>query len=357
VIIGEILVRTSGVCETWWEKNVAWWQQNTAWWKKNKNNYISPYAEPSNKTWYWVRTPNAKTNYKLAEFEYPVVTNSLGLRDVEPALARPENEFYLITLGDSFTEGFGAEYESSYPKWLERNLREKCAPLHVRVINGGVCGSDPFYSFTLLRDKLLPYQPNLVTVAINSSDITDLIVRGGEERFLENGGVKFVEPPQDEWLFAGSHLYRLLKRSLGYDWLGLSPSELMAKKERAVNDLIVALGKFNALAMKEHFVFVAILHPANRFEALSQRYSFDANALKRYMEENQIQYVDLMSAFADKAKMGESEVNKLYWQQDGHNNAEGYRIMAEALAAYILDHKLLSSCLTADETVLMSNHF
>ncbi|MGH7456797.1 MAG: hypothetical protein ACRENG_35940, partial [bacterium] len=45
VIIGEILVRTSGVCETWWEKNVAWWQQNTAWWKKNKNNYISPYAE------------------------------------------------------------------------------------------------------------------------------------------------------------------------------------------------------------------------------------------------------------------------------------------------------------------------
>jgi lysophospholipase L1-like esterase len=262
LIAGEILVRQSGKCQTHAERN--------------GKKYLSFYAEPPNGTWYWLRAPNDTSSYQQPEFDYTVITNSLGLRGPEMPQEKAENERRIIALGDSFTEGMGAEYENAYPQWLEKILNEKTAAPHIRVINAGISGSDPFYSYTLLRDKLLPYKPNLVTVAINASDVKDLLTRGGDERFLKNGRVQFAEPPQDEWLFARSHLYRLIKGVFGYDWFGLNPSEQIAKKEKAVDDLNAVLGKFKALALKKNFVLIAILHPANQHEAFEQNYRFDA---------------------------------------------------------------------------------
>ncbi len=324
---GEILVRRSRKCQTYSEKN--------------GKPYFSFYAVPANSTWYWLRTPNKAESEEQPEFDYPVITNSLGIRDVEPPLAKAENEFRILALGDSFTEGVGAEYEYTYPKRLERILNDNCAPLPVRIINGGVSGSDPFYSYTLLRYKLLPYKPDLVTLAINASDVTDIIARGGDERFLDDGHVRFAKPPRDEWLFARSHLYRFIVMNLlGYDWFGLSASEQIAKREQAVDELGVIAEKFKALAARNDFSLLVILQPANQHEAVEQKYSFDADKLKSRLKQNQIDYVDQMQAFADKARMGMGEMLRFYWERNMHNTAAGYRILAENLADYIVGLRL-----------------
>jgi hypothetical protein len=45
----------------------------------------------------------------------------------------------------------------------------------------GVAGSDPFYEYRLLVDKLLACQPDLVMTVVNVSDVIDVIVRGGKD--------------------------------------------------------------------------------------------------------------------------------------------------------------------------------
>ena len=305
------------------------------WGEHNGGSYVSPYQTPPNNSWYHLRAPNTVSSYGEPEFDYELRTNSLGIRDVEHSVDKSPGEFRILGLGDSFTEGQGAPYESSYLKVLERDLNSKQKRVNVRVIVGGVAGSDPFYCYRLLEDKLLKYKPDIVTLTINQSDVMDVIARGGNERFLNDGTVKFAEPPADEWLFARSHLYRVfLMVVLGHDWFGLSPSEHVAKRAEAVEKLNGIVDEFQRLGAQKNFRLVVILHP-DMFELTSARYSFDAEALKQHFAENSISYVDLLGYFLKRVPDRESQ-EKLYWKEDFHNNEAGYRIFAEGVEEYLL---------------------
>jgi lysophospholipase L1-like esterase len=62
--------------------------------------------------------------------------NSLGFRDLEFAATKKANEWRILTLGDSFTMGWGVRLEDSWPQLLERSLQAgRRGP--VEVINGG----------------------------------------------------------------------------------------------------------------------------------------------------------------------------------------------------------------------------
>jgi lysophospholipase L1-like esterase len=306
------------------------------WMEHNTGEYVSPYQEPPINGWYHLRAPNDVSSYGQPEFDFELSTNSLGIRDVEHPIEKPPGEFRIVGLGDSFTEGQGVPYEDSYLKVLERDLNRRQARVGVRVLVGGVAGSDPFYCFRLLEDKLLPYHPDLVTLAINNSDVTDIIARGGNERFLPDGTVRFREPPQDEWLFARSHLYRVfLMLALGHDWHGLSPSEHVAKRTEAIEKLKEIVDGFQELGSQEDFRLVMILHP-DLNELLTATYAFDADALKRHFSAKGIGSVDVMEHFLKKSGPDRKDRERLYWKKDFHHNQEGYRMFAEAVEEYLL---------------------
>jgi lysophospholipase L1-like esterase len=305
------------------------------WMEQNTGEYVSPYREPFHNWWYHLRAPNEVSSYQQPEFDYELSTNSLGIRDVEHPLEKPSGEFRIVGLGDSFTEGQGVPYEDSYLKVLERSLNQRPARVKVRVIVGGVAGSDPFYCYKLLEDKLLPFQPDLVTLTINNSDITDIITRGGNERFLPDGRVRVAEPPGDEWLFARSHLYRVfLMLVLGYDWFGLSPEDHVAKRTDAVEKLKGIADQFQELGRKKSFRLVVILHP-DLYELVTATYAFDAEALKRHFSANGIASFDVMEHFLKKVGPEPKDRESLYWKRDFHYNREGYRLFAEGLEEYL----------------------
>jgi lysophospholipase L1-like esterase len=306
------------------------------WTEHNTGEYVSPYQGPPVNRWYHLRAPNDVSTYGQPEFDFELSTNSLGIRDVEHPLEKPPGEFRIVGLGDSFTEGQGVPYDASYLKVLEKSLNQKQAQVRVRVIVGGVAGSDPFYCYRLFEDKLLPYDPDLVTLAINNSDITDIVTRGGNERFLPDGTVRFREPPQDEWLFARSHLYRVfLMLVLGHDWFGFSPSEHVAKWTDAVEKLKGIVDGFQKLGSQEGFRLVVILHP-DLNELVTATYAFDVDALKQHFSAKGIGYVDVMERFLKKAGPHRKDRERLYWKKDFHHNEEGYRIFAEAVGEYLL---------------------
>jgi lysophospholipase L1-like esterase len=302
---------------------------------------VSPYQEPENNTWYLVRPPNQTTSYGQPDFDFEITVNSLGIRDSEHSLEKPSGEFRIIGLGDSFTEGQGARYENTYLKVLERTLNANTEGIVIKVISGGVAGSDPFYCYRLLHDKLLKFNPNLVTLTINSTDIYDIISRGGKERFLANKTVQFGEPPKDEWLFVLSHFYRFIKRDiLGYDWYGLSEAKRTEKRAEAVIKLKALLADFKRLGSQEGFEFLVILHP-DRGELRKNRYGFDADGLKDYMRYAGIAFINLLPHFARHTASEVERVDALYWEKDFHHNAAGYEVFAGGIAEYILDQDLI----------------
>jgi lysophospholipase L1-like esterase len=298
------------------------------WSERNGGAYKSHFEQLHVDSQYHTHGPDQIRTYDQPEFDHAFSTNSLGIRDERHPIGADEGEFRLIGLGDSFTEGQGAAFEDTYLKALERNLNDWAAS-EVRVIVGGVAGSDPLYAFNLLRDELLDFDPDLVLLAVNVSDVFDLMVRGGVERFTPDGRVRFNKRPRVEALYRWSHLYRLvMMRFLGYDWFGFSAEEQVERRARAIEDLKSVLDAFQQLAENRGFELLVVLHPM-LWELASEDYNFDAEALMKHMASQQIPFVDLMGYFGH--RVPKEGVESLYWSLDGHHNAAGYKLFAEGL--------------------------
>lgn len=91
-------------------------------------------------------------------------TNSLGLRDDEPLPEDGRPTVRIAALGDSVTFGFGIEGDETWANVLERLLNEGSAPeaARVEVLNYGVGGYAARDVAAVLEHKVLPRGPALV---------------------------------------------------------------------------------------------------------------------------------------------------------------------------------------------------
>lgn len=198
--------------------------------------------------------------YTTTEFTIEVISNREGIRDIDHARQKPEGLFRIIILGDSYVEGVGAAYEDAWFKVLEKRLCEQGYP--IEVLSGGNAGSDIFYTYQMLKHKLLHYNPDLVIVSVNNSDIDDILYRGGMERFHEDGTTHFRKGPWFEKLYAISHLARyIIEKPLGYD-----PRLIKRSKKKQVNRdsqraIASCMSRFQQLGRENEFKLMAILHP------------------------------------------------------------------------------------------------
>lgn len=135
------------------------------------------------------------------DFKFAVKYNAIGLRGTLPNLKKDNAEFRIITLGDSFMEGFGADEDSTFPELLRKKLNNSTKK--ISVVNGGKCGSNPMFETTLYKNSLAKWNPDLVIMEINICDI-------GEFEIASNQG----KMPINEYFLAISHIYRILDNGL-----------------------------------------------------------------------------------------------------------------------------------------------
>lgn len=100
-------------------------------------------------------------------------TNENGLRTEYSKAEFRKYKHRVIVLGDSFVLSVGIATEDSFPKRLEAHLRQAIGDDSVAVLNAGILSYSPFLEKLLFERKLLDYQPTLVLVVLDASDIGD----------------------------------------------------------------------------------------------------------------------------------------------------------------------------------------
>ncbi len=89
-------------------------------------------------------------------------TNSWGFRGPEFPAAKPKGLIRIVCLGASTTTALHLRWEESYPYFLERELRRLVSKQSIQVINAGYVGLDVGNSFAILKQRVLPLQPDII---------------------------------------------------------------------------------------------------------------------------------------------------------------------------------------------------
>ena len=117
--------------------------------------------------------PNYGYPVEDIEFQYPFVTNSLGLRDDETPLLKPSGTKRIVVLGDSFTEGAGVAAENTYLSFLERKFAAQGQT--VELISCALSGTGPLKQARLYFSICNQYNPDLVIWALHPNDVTETV--------------------------------------------------------------------------------------------------------------------------------------------------------------------------------------
>ncbi|MEM7104586.1 MAG: hypothetical protein AAF502_15725 [Bacteroidota bacterium] len=286
-----------------------------------------------------IQKPNAERIQKSVNFTYIHTYNSLGLREKEISEPLPENTFTILALGDSYTEGVGAPGDSTWPVLTERLLNDQTQDTTVDVINSGIAGSDPVFAYKLVETFLVTYDFEMVILALNTSDIYDLFVRGGDERFTESGEIRFRNGPKWEFFYGSSYIFRVIIHDvLKYDFRFLRPHEIHKQEAKAIDLINHQLIKFQQLANKEDFKFVIVINPT--LHEVKNNES-DLESVETYARDSlEIPVLNLLEGFKNDSLVLEKGVDHVFWPVDFHNNSKGYTIWSKLLAEFLLKEGL-----------------
>jgi hypothetical protein len=307
----------------------------------NQQNWLYFIGNRKEKPWYWWQSPGIRYDIRKTEFCYEHRINSAGARDREFTVNKLPGEYRIITIGDSYTEGIGTAQDSTYPRFLERDLRQHYPERKISVYNCGASGSDPVYEYILLKDKLLKYSPDLVIMAVNSTDIQDVWVRGGMERFNKDGTTSYRTPPVWEPIYCLSYICRHIVHDLyGYNWMFIKEKDMRPTLLRCMADIRNSIERVSELSEKYNFRLLLILHPS-QYEVGAGM--FPIGRLSSLLVNNKnIEILSLFDRFANSEKTGGSAPNTYFWQIDGHNTAKGYEFFASGAANKIIGMKWIN---------------
>lgn len=308
----------------------------------------------------WTWPPLDTFLYKQSEFEYYHFSNSLGLREKELPIEKPDNVVRIITVGDSYTEGDGVDYEYSYPKALETLLNNNLhnSPCQYEILNAGVSGSDIVFINEFLERELIKYKPDAVIYLLNTSDIDDIIYRGGEERYQNDGSANFRKGPWFLLLYRSSHCFRAITRvfiSTNENLLSDKIDFQLRKKALQIFYKQIERSKSYLTLNSIHSVFFIHPTPASIDNSVS-KYELDSIStsdplnldFSSHTEINELIFFDSnsISLFEEcYDSFHHLSLDTYSWPINGHFNEFGYRTLARIIFDKIkMSHPELIPC-------------
>lgn len=168
-----------------------------------------------------VTTTPDNRSYFARKWSKNLSLNSMGYREHEVTVPKPEGVYRIAVIGDSFTWGQGIAVTDRMTEKLEKLLRNE--GLEAEVLNFGRPGGETVDHVRTLRDVVLPLHPDFVLMQwyINDVEGPDKSSRPSVRRLI----------PSDEstkWLRTHSALFDVVDHEwLKFQWwTGLSESYL-----------------------------------------------------------------------------------------------------------------------------------
>jgi len=144
------------------------------------------------------------------EGEAYIRINSHGMRDDrEPVVPKPADVFRIVVLGDSYVEAIQVDVSATFWRILESEL-QRCAYAggkRIEVLNFGVSGYSTAQELITLRERVKPFQPDLVLLAfLSGNDVRDnsRAIAGAYPRpyfFIQNGHLVADNSFREHWIF------------------------------------------------------------------------------------------------------------------------------------------------------------
>lgn len=312
LVIPEVILRKAAINLTYSERN-------------GETHYISPYGT-DDKGLYHKFDPGKEYVFEKQEFTERKEANSFGFIDKE--WSNDRKGLTIASFGDSFTEGVGADRP-----WVEElgMLLSKQCGQPVNTMNAGVSGHDPLMSYYALENDLLSFEPDIVMFAINSTDIDDIMLRGCNERYVDDGSSGYIRKakphPNTEYLYAISHTFRAFVSLLGYNSLLMTEQQTQVEKKEAISCITSAMKRAFELSKQKGFKLVVIIHPMVRDIESGNMDVFDE--VRMTVDQLGCASVYLWTYYTDTLGIDSSNMFDHYWPMDRHQ--KDYKIFAEGV--------------------------
>lgn len=242
--------------------------------------------------------------------------NELGYRGKLPT----KNKKVLACFGDSFTESACVPIDSSYPFLLEKLLRK--TDENFEVINMGISGNDPFYDFKTLQKIQTKFRLHTVVFMLNSTDVGNVLYRGGNERFAADGTLNFSPTPFWERLYGLSYLFRLVPHNLlKLDYCYHTPVLHQALQQQAIQKIKKLFEQeIIPFCQAKNIQLIIALHPLVEELTKPEEYKEWTGNLR------QIPGAVIADTYYTIQKAHRQ--NPLYYTVDKHCNGRGYQLFA-----------------------------
>ena len=302
--------------------------------------------------------------------------NSVGMRDREHTVKKPEGVFRVLVLGDSFMEAHQVPFEASFPSLVERELDQR-AVRPVEVVNASVSGWGTDHELKYLTRYGMQWKPDLILVAMTlHNDISDNLrqefhtIRNGalvEQALADKTLLRYELLQLKAFLATKSHAYQLLLRVRKAREVDNAASQLRShvvelfrspadeQISKGLELTALLLERMQALASSEHGRVVVVLLPLEvqisdeRFAEFARSARGSPAGLeidrpqrvtKQIANRLGVAVIDLLPGFRDwTARRGSA----LYLESDGHWNERGHKLAAGIVARELVNRHLLGS--------------
>lgn len=290
------------------------------------------------------------------EYDIRIRLNAKGLRDVERDYRKPQGVRRILVVGDSFTMGDGVNLEETYVKRVEQALNARDDVIRYDVINAGVQNWGTGEQLIFLKDEWLLYEPDVVLLAFQNTDVTDNVrhkfweLRAGDLIRLsghqsERAMASFVSRvPGYKWAITHSHAAAYARNSLftllyvrEYSENHNSPINGRSAEVDAADYpyrlTAELLAEMHRVVAERGIPFMMAYIP-NREEVEEYQRNPEPNFYEKFLLEfakkRLVPFITLVPVLA-----GAGKILDLYYPRDGHWTAKAHQIASEEIVKFI----------------------